>query len=141
MARKESEIIPVPTIRHVKCELLCISPAERCAECTRYRKTLRANCSKQSRQITLRTESTSHVNHRYLTKDELKERLQEVHRRERTIVKKFERLSVKIAASIEKDGIDVDDVLHEDVKQVMEHRFSLNILLIRFHTYFGSNSC
>ncbi len=121
MARKESDIIPFPTIRHVRCELLCISPAERCAECTRYRKTLRANCSKQSRQTTLRIESSSHVNHRYLTKDELKERLQEVHRRERTIAKKFKRLSVKIAASIEKDGINVDNVLHEDVKQVMEH--------------------
>ncbi len=34
----------------------------------------------------------------------------------------------------------MDDVLHEDVKQVMEHYGDLNILLIRFHTFSGSNS-
>ena len=82
----------------------------RCSECTHYRKAGRSKCSRQS---TPHTEQSSHVNYRYLTKDELKERLHELHTQERNTAKKCLRPSEKIAASV---GTNVDD----DVKQIME---------------------
>ena len=120
VACKESRILSIPTIRHAKCELLCSPSVKRCTECTHYRKTLHTSCSKQSHQSALRSHPGSCVNYRFLSKDELNERLPEVHSLQHYTTKKLERLQSKIAASVEKNGVDLDKRSHEDIQKIME---------------------
>lgn len=121
VATVESHILSTPTIRHAKCELLCTTSSERCAGCTSYRDTLRATSSKQAKQSTAsRSHPSSSTNYRFLSKDELKDRLSATHTLQRSTHKKLERLKEKIVESLEKNGVDVDEETHDDLLKVME---------------------
>ena len=120
VAKGESRVSASPTIRHFNCAVLCGPTVERCDECSRYRKTLRALCSKENHQDTPRSHPSSRVNYRFLSNDELKERLHEVHTLQRNTAKKLQWLQVKIAASVEKEVVDLDETSYADIKGIME---------------------
>lgn len=120
VARKESRVLSSPTIRHSKCKVLCGQFVERCDICTHYRKVLRATCSKQSHHTTPRCDPSSRVNYRFLSKNELQDRLHEVHSLQHNTSRKLQRLQARIAASTEKDGVDLDETSHADVTAIME---------------------
>ena len=119
-ATVESLILSTPTIRHVKCELLCTTSSERCAGCTSYRNTLRATSSKHAKKTASHSYPSSSANYRFLSKDELKDRLRATHTLQRNTHKKLERLRAKIVESVEKSGVDVDEETHDDLLNIVE---------------------
>ena len=126
------------SIRHSKCELLTTSSTECCKECTSYRDTLRASCSKQAHQTTPRSDPNSCVNYRYLSESELRERLRATHDLQWNTQKKLERLKAEIVQSVEKNGVDLDTDSHGDILKMVED--CTGDLLTLFSTYFGSSS-
>lgn len=120
VASVETKILSTPTIRHSRCELLSITSSEHCRECTSYRDTLRASCSKQAHQTTTRSDPSSCVNYRYLSETELRERLRATHNLQRNTQKKLERLKAKIVQSVEKNGVDLDADSHDDILKMVE---------------------
>ena len=124
-ATVESHLLSTPTIRHAKCELLCNTSSERCAGCTSYRDTLRATASKRAKATTTHSHPSSSANYRFLSKDELTDRLRATHNLQRNTFKKLERLKAKVVESIETSGVDVDEDTHSDLLKV---RDSQNLL-------------
>ena len=100
VASVETKIHSTPSIRQSRCALLNNTSTERCKECTSYRGTLRAWCSKQARQTTPRSDPSSCVNYRYLSETELRERLRATHKLQQNTQKKLERLKGKVAQSV-----------------------------------------
>ena len=116
----ESKVLSRSTICHSMCELLTNTSSERCMECIAYRNTLRASCSKQAHQNTPRSDPSSSVNYRYLSEAELKDRLRAMHDLQRNTQKKLERLKTKIAKSVERTGVNLDENSHNDLVKVVE---------------------
>ena len=104
----------------MKCELLCTTSSERCDGCTSYRNTLRATSSKQAKRTASHSQPSSSTNYRFLSKDELKDRLRATHTLQRNTHKKLERLRDKIVVSVEKNGVDIDEETHNDLLKVVE---------------------
>ena len=114
------------TIRHNECELLVphTNRKHRCACCRKYRKTLRTLVSRQSHEQTggenSRTNAESHANYRYLMESEKDERLRELHMQHRNTTKRLKRMEERLAHTIEDKGIDVDESMNNDLKQIMQ---------------------
>lgn len=124
-ATVESHLLSTPTICHAKCELLCNTSSERCAVCTSYRDTLCATVSKRAKATASHTHPSSSANYRFLSKDELTDRVRANHNLQRNTYKKLERLKAKVVESIETSGVDVDEDTHSDLRKV---RDSQNVL-------------
>ena len=124
MAIQESNILGHETIRHVECEKV-LPPDhlnERCCKCNKYRKTLRALASRSCHEGECdRTHPSSHCNYRYLTSSEKSERLCRMHNICRSSSKQIERLKTKIAKEVERSGIQVDNMLQQDLQTIMSN--------------------
>ena len=120
IAREDSSSFPYPTIRHESCAVLLSrdDPLLRCIACSEYRKSLRAQLSWQERTAD-RTDPSSHVNNRYLTSQEKGMQLKKLHDSTRSLARKVSRMQARIKASIERDGIVVDDNMHGDIHTIM----------------------
>ena len=82
--------------------------------------TLRATSSKQAKRTASHSQPSSSRNYRFLSKDELKDRLRATHTLQRNTHKKLERLRDKIVVSVEKNGVDIDEETHNDLLKVVE---------------------
>ena len=109
-----------------ECELLVphTNRKHRCACCRKYRKTLRTLVSQQSHEQTggenSRTNAESHANYRYLMESEKDERLRELYMQHRNTTKRLKRMEERLAHTIEDKGIDVDESMNNDLKQIMQ---------------------
>ena len=120
VASVETKLLSTPIVHHSKCELLSTSSTECCKECTSYRDTLHASCSKQAHQTTPRSDPNSCVKYRYLSESELRERLCATYDLQLNTQKKLERLKAKIMRSVEKNGVDFDADSHSDILKMVE---------------------
>ena len=110
------------TIRHSKCDLLLNSksPSNRCSFCESHRKVLHVMLSRQNKTPPqLKTAHDSHVNYRYLTTPEKDQRLRELHSSQARTKARLTRLSLKLQEAVESTGVLVNDVVHDDLKQIL----------------------
>lgn len=121
MATQECGITNTTTIRHVQCEIIIGSRrASRCGVCCKYRATLRSLLSHVQHSKGARTEENSHVNYRFINKEEKIIRMKRIKRKYRNTEKKFNYMRAKLKAVIAKQGVTVDDEMHWDIKSIMK---------------------
>ena len=66
-----------------------------------------------------RTAPSSHVNHRYLSRPELIDRLGNEHHERQLVSKQYQRLKTRIKDVSEKAGVSVDPEMHEGLKEIV----------------------
>ena len=110
------------TVRSAQCDLL--SSGSKCPSCTAYRKNLRAMvssakkiCSPVKRK---RLDTNSHTNYRYLHSPELRERLHNSRKENRTLNRKINQLKQKIDKQTQSSGITLDSNLNSDMQAIMQ---------------------
>ena len=103
------------TVRHRSCEILTNST--KCPQCVKYRDSLRKVFHQWQKRCNSspghNTASTSHTNVRYLNTPERQERYRKLKVRSDTAEKRMlEKLT-------EKDGVQLDDGMHDDLQSIM----------------------
>ena len=109
------------TIRHSKCELVLRggNTAKRCAPCESHRVALRVLlCHFEKSTRCQKTEHGSRTNNRSLNTPEKVERLHGMRKHQKRTELQLTRLKVRLQKVIEKDGVQVDESLHDDLKQI-----------------------
>ena len=81
---------------------------------------MRASTSKQAKRNTSHSHPSSSTNYRFLSKDELTDRLRATHTLQRNTQQKLERLRERIVETVEKNGVEVDEETNDDLLKVME---------------------
>lgn len=109
------------TIRHIKCDyLISQGGGKRCDVCKHYRKTLTSMLARKENSTTDRTAPNSHVNYRYLSSPEKVKRIQRLHTLQRQTKLQLERMKARISQSIEENGIEVDDEVHDHLVSIAQ---------------------
>ena len=117
----DSNRTSVPSIYHVKCDVLVNCVLERCGYCGKHRKSLTAMASRASRSDAHtddHTSPTSHTPYVHLTNEEMRERLHRMHSDKRGCQQQIRRLQEAIDQSILNDGVALDEELHGDLLQL-----------------------
>ena len=111
--------VEAATVRHKECHLLLPpdSTSLRCAPCIRHRSSLQIQAKRLLDPS--RTAPSSHVNHRYLSRLELIDRLGNEHHERRLVSKQYQWLKARIKDISEKTGVSVDPELHEGLKEIV----------------------
>lgn len=105
----DKSLLPYSTIRKVDCHVL-LSPSnkqQRCPSCSSYRPTLRSLVSHQKSNVALRTNLSSKVNDRWLTKEEMKCKMDKMRGLNKATVEKLRRREQKLIETLEKEGLEV----------------------------------
>ena len=134
------------TIRHKDCQILLppYTTATRCCSST----CLRSSLYVQAKRIRTpyRTEPSSHVNYRYLSRLELIVRLSQEHHQCQLALKRCLRLTARLERISDEVGVSVDDATHGDLKKIVTTKSdnvlrslspdSLRVGKIAFNDYF-----
>ena len=113
--------VDASTIRHKKCSFLIAEGNKRCDVCKHYRKTLTSMLArKENTTTTDRTAPDSHVNYRYLTSPEKKERMQRLHTLQRQTKQQLDSMKARISQSVEVSGVTVDEDMHSHLLSIAE---------------------
>lgn len=113
------------TVRHSKCELLT-KTALVCPTCTAYRPTLRSTYSRYKKQscssgrIHSRASPQSHVNFRYLTTPEKRDRFTRLKKKAKAIERKLESKKRKIEEMTKASGVVLDEDLDGEILKIMD---------------------
>jgi len=116
------------TIRHVDCpkKLPDSWTEKRCCFCKKYRdNVLRSSLSqwhKQQNQGCCATDTSSHVNFRYLATPEKIQRLTNLHKQLRNKDRHLAHLKSKLDKMIEDNGVKVDREMHNDLLAIMDKK-------------------
>ena len=118
VATVDSNRTGVPSIHHVKCEILIKANTSMkiCECCKKYRKTLTAMASRKQKD-TDRTDPSSHTAYVHLSTPEKNKRLSRLHKDNKRAMLEIKRLK-QISAAITLDGVSLSDELHDDVKMM-----------------------
>ena len=111
------------TIRHAKCDVLVQSDLVRCLQCSRYRKTLHTYLLRQESPAQSKSDRTapdSHVNNRYLSTPEKHDRLQHLHQLLTCTKLQVKRVKQKLASAIKEGSIEVDELTHRDLQEIVD---------------------
>ena len=115
-----------PTTRHRECVLLLTKDdPTQCQQCVFYHETLRIMAFRHNQeQIQSKFVPSSHVNYRYLTSPQKKERLRRLHDHSRSLQKKLVRHQEHIAALAAKEGVHLDIEMTDDLHLITEEENS-----------------
>ena len=106
------------TVRHRSCEIL--TNGTKCPQCVKYRDSLRKVFHRWQKRCNSspghNTASTSHTNVRYLNTPERQERYRKLKVRSDTAERRVKRMLEKLT---EKDGVQLDDGMHDDLQSIM----------------------
>ena len=121
MASVESDTLGFSTIRHSDCELVLDEQASiRCEKCKTHRKLLNSMLNRyQKGSPNDRVKPNSHTNFSQLSTKKI-DRLHNLHRANRQLKQRLERVNQRIRQVIEQDGIELDEATHSDFKTIME---------------------
>ena len=109
-------------IYNPNCQILCCKPQSYCLPCKKQRSTLLVQ---KCRYKTERTNQTTHVPHRYLSKEQMKERMVTLQKELIKVKKQRDRLITKVNKIIEAESISLSQHDHEDLKEIIvneEHK-------------------
>ena len=138
---KVDEIIEVPTVRHIDCEILVYNEG-RCSICETHRRSLRSQVAQRCKR-SIEVSLQSHINNRYLQSPELREKLSLYQKCRRNMQKKLTRLKLKLENMAEVSGVTPDENYHDDFKSLLLSE-SAKVLdkhdKDSFQYLFGSNS-
>jgi hypothetical protein len=108
------------TIRSSNCEIL-LSNSEKCSQCINNRNSLQSIYHRwhirQKASPSKRSSTFSHINERWLSTPQRKHKMSRLKARMRASERRCKSLQEKIQESIDKSGIEVDDSLHDGLKQ------------------------
>ena len=113
-------LLQCPTIRHACCAVL-LSPSDgvRCTHCESHRHTLRSLACRRVRSTVDKSDTSSHVNYRFLSTPEKEQRLRQMHSELRLISAKKERLEAKLRRMIQHESVCVDSDTHTDLQAIV----------------------
>ena len=108
-----------PSIFHVQCEILIRNDGrvKRCSSCSHHRKSLMAMATRKQKDDD-KTNPSSHTAYVTLRTPEKISRLHRLQQERKSALMCINRLKQKIADIIDRDGITVDNELHEDLKVI-----------------------
>ena len=100
------------------------STGVRCPACVRHRASLlvqyqRLQSSCENSQL------SSSVNYRYLSRPQIVNRLQSIHRDNRLLNKQCKRLTQKLEEDCRQRGVDVDDTIHKGLMDIVKQQGDL----------------
>ena len=128
VAKVDSSLIEVPSIYHVKCEVLIDSTnlAKRCNNCKKHRKTLSAMVSRQQKlkSTISNSDPSSHTRYSYLRTLEKDERLRRLHKDNRKLNLRVVCLEKKLTSATAQDGVNLTGELHSDFKEIASENIS-----------------
>ena len=116
VALLESRIPGHPSIYHPECEIL-IQSSSRCISCDKQRRSLAAMVSRPHTDD--RTNPSSHTTYCNLTDAEKDERLHRLQQEKKANQSKINRLKQKISKATDEQGMELDEVLHEDMHLIV----------------------
>ena len=120
----KKDYYPFYTVRHTSCHVLVPSATKRCHVCTEYRKTLHAmyyrRLNQENSMTSDRSNPDSHANYRYLNGSEKNDRLHQLHTKSLLLSQKMKRMLEKLESEIDRNGIELDSGLHEDISAIMD---------------------
>ena len=108
------------TIRHPNCKLFFSGKGDACQECRSLDKKFQIYSKRDTQKRDNRTSDSSFVNLRYLSKDELIERLRNTQQAKRVAIHQTMSLMDKLNKMIEKEGVELEQDHHAIVKKVIE---------------------
>lgn len=109
------------TIRTASCEHLVHEV--KCISCQKYRSTLSSAYSRfMKRQSDKLTDTSSHVNVRYMTTPEKKSKTNKTRRRTQDAEQEVKRLRKKVEKLTQKHGEKIDTDLHEELLSIMNEK-------------------
>ena len=118
----------MPTIRSTNCEFLlsCDREFSRCVSCTKIRTLLRLSSlrfASLSDPVVKanRTDTCSHVNHRFLNLSECHEKMRKQHLKIRLMQQNIKVLNMKISKQVEQQGVIVGSETHKDICSIMDN--------------------
>ena len=118
----------IKTLRSSGCHLLCTT--SKCSVCVSYRDNIRAmyhKWIKSSKNMPSTSASaSSHVNDRWMRTPERREKAASLKRRMRSAESTVKYMKKKIASSTDKNGVSVDDSLHDGLRGMMSE-FSVGV--------------
>ena len=108
-----------PSIFHVECEILIRNDGrvKRCSSCSHHRKSLMAMVTR-IQKVDDKTNPSSHIAYITLHTPEKIKRLHRLQQERKNALLCINRLKQKIAVIVDRDGITVDEELHEDLKAI-----------------------
>ena len=112
----DSDRTGVPSIYHVKCEVLISQGSSICDRCKKHHKSLCAMASRDHKDEI--TDPSSHTNYTYLSTPEKNDRLSRLHKENRKLTFWVTQLEQKLLAVTAQDGITLTDELHNDMKKM-----------------------
>ena len=131
------------TIRHSKCELLLSRglPCQRCSFCESHRKVPHVLLGRHKNTTPqLKTAYNSHVNYRYRTTPEKKQRLRELHTCHIQTKVRLAQLTTQLQAFIADEGMLVNEAIHNNLKQIFIAKSLQVCLLTNFRRFVGSSN-
>ena len=112
------------TLRSASCQLL--SSASKCPDCVAYRDNIRSTYHRWIKTTPSTSASSSHTNDRWMTTPERRMKTAELKSRVRSAESAVKYMKKKIASSVDKTGISVDDSLHVGLHGLMSE-YSANV--------------
>ena len=111
------------TIRTIKCEM--VVNGVKCESCKEYRSTLRSMCHRQNVHKAKKGSTvSSHANYRYLKTPEQRERMSQLKAELDHSKRQINKLKAKIEIIQEKEGVNIDESLEQDLQTIMEEKTS-----------------
>ena len=104
-------------VRHVQCSQLIKKFQEVCENCKSFKKNLLKIRARSANDNPQRTCDTSHTNYRYLSKEELVERLKNVQAKKKDALRRISVLNAKVEESVRENGVDCNDEQHTVIKE------------------------
>ena len=119
VARLDSARTGVLSVYHARCEILIESSLNplRCRSCKKQRRSLSAISSRTTKDD--RTNPSSHTTYSCLTAEEKDERLRRLHCENKIAKLQVSRLEKKIMELVATNGIQLDNGLHDDMKEIV----------------------
>ncbi|XP_019856455.1 PREDICTED: uncharacterized protein LOC109584970 [Amphimedon queenslandica] len=112
--RMGNEIIHNPS-----CHILCRKSQSFCPSCMQQRRTLMVQKCRAQCHNTNRTDPTTTVSYKYLTKEEMKHRMETLHKQLTKVKKQRDRLENKIKTLIAKQSLSLNQNDHNDLKEIV----------------------
>ena len=106
-------------IHNPSCHILCRKSQSFCLSCMQQRRTLLVQKCRAQCHHTNRTDPTTTVPYKYLTKEEMKHRMETLHKQFTKVKKQRDRLENKIKTLIAKQSLSLNQNDHNDLKEIV----------------------
>lgn len=104
-----------------KCQTLLRDEAVRCTACNDFRRALNLRLLRRKCGAGKRVGCKSHTNYRWLSSDEMRQRLKSLHTHVKTLSMENDKLQLRLVQAMEERNVEVDGDLHQNLLEIMKN--------------------